>query len=80
MRVVLVGPEREENLSIRYLSSVLLAAAETVDLASFDSADDSEKEVEACSGADIVGLTMCFQACAREFLELARNIKAKKPS
>ena len=75
MRILLVGPEEEENLSIRYLSSSLLAAGHEVDLAPFSSTADMDSVVSAASEADLIGLSICFQVRAREFLELARRIK-----
>lgn len=79
MRVLLVGPDREENLSVRYLSASLLAAGFNVELASFNDPDDEPAVADAASGVDIVGLSMCFQARAREFLELARLIRRVNP-
>jgi ankyrin repeat protein/radical SAM superfamily enzyme YgiQ (UPF0313 family) len=79
MRVLLVGPEKEENLSIRYLSSSLLTSGHEVDLASFNCADDINSVVSATSNVDLVGLSMCFQSRAREYLELARRIKKEHP-
>ena len=73
MHVLLVGPEEEENLSIRYLSSSLLEAGHKVDLAPFNSLNDMDSVVSAASNTDIVGLSMCFQSRARELL--ARRIK-----
>jgi anaerobic magnesium-protoporphyrin IX monomethyl ester cyclase len=80
MRIVLVGPEEEENLSIRYLSSSLHAAGHEVDLASFNRADDMDSVVSAASKVDLVGLSMCFQSRAPEYLELARRIKKEYPA
>ncbi|MCK4790817.1 MAG: B12-binding domain-containing radical SAM protein, partial [Desulfobacteraceae bacterium] len=79
MHILLVGPEEEENLSIRYLSSSLLAAGHEVDLAPFSSTADMDSVVSAASEADIIGLSMCFQSRAREFLELARRVKNESP-
>ncbi len=79
MRVLLVGPDREENLSIRYLSASLLAAGHEVELASFNSPLDAPLVIRALQGIELVGLSMCFQARAREFLELAREIRQSHP-
>jgi ankyrin repeat protein/radical SAM superfamily enzyme YgiQ (UPF0313 family) len=79
MRILLVGPEDEENLSIRYLSSSLLAAGHEVDLTPFSSNADMDSVVSAASEVDLIGLSMCFQARAREFLELARRVKNESP-
>jgi len=79
MRVLLVGPEREENLSLRYLSGALLAAGHQTVLAPFDRLDDLGKVVTAARGAEAVGLSLCFQARAREFLTLAAALKLYAP-
>jgi len=75
MRILLVGPEREENLSVRYLSGALLAAGHEAEIAAFDSLDDLAGVVAAARGFDVVGLSMCFQARALEFLALAAALK-----
>jgi len=79
MRVMLVGPEREENLSLRYLASSLRAAGHEPRLAPFDSLADLPQVVEAARGADAVGLSMCFQVRAREFLALAAALRQRTP-
>jgi radical SAM superfamily enzyme YgiQ (UPF0313 family) len=73
MRVLLVGPDQEENLSIRYLASSLRAAGHEPALAAFNSAD-LDDVVRRAEGFDWVGLSLCFQSRAREFLELAERI------
>ena len=77
MRVLLVGPDYEENLSIRYLSSSLLAAGHETTLAAFNSCADTTLVANAARHADVVGLSMCFQSRAQEFLGLARLIKSR---
>jgi anaerobic magnesium-protoporphyrin IX monomethyl ester cyclase len=79
MRVLLVGPDFEENLSIRYLSSSLLAAGHEVTLIPFNSAVDTPGVADAAEHADMVGLSMCFQSRAGEFLRLAQVIKFRDP-
>jgi anaerobic magnesium-protoporphyrin IX monomethyl ester cyclase len=79
MNVLLVGPDFEENLSIRYLISSLRAAGHAATFAAFDSPKDSDQVLAAVGGADLVGLSMCFQARAREFLALARALKTARP-
>jgi TonB family protein len=79
MRVLLVGPDFEENLSIRYLASSLQAEGHETLLAAFNSADDVEAVSEQAGNADIVGLSVCFQSRAQEFLTLARRIKQLHP-
>lgn len=79
MRVLLAGPDCEENLSLRYLSSSLLAAGHESVLSVFNSADDTLAVAGAAQGAEIAGLSMCFQSRAQEFLRLARTLKALDP-
>jgi anaerobic magnesium-protoporphyrin IX monomethyl ester cyclase len=80
MRVLLAGPEVEENLSIRYLASSLYSAGHSVEIAPFCDAKDMDAVEAMASEADLVGLSLCFQIRAREFLELARRIKQAAPS
>ena len=75
MRVLLVGPDNEDNLSIRYLSSALRAAGHTAELAPFNSAGDEDAVVASSGGFDVVGLSMCFQSRALEYLSLAEALK-----
>jgi anaerobic magnesium-protoporphyrin IX monomethyl ester cyclase len=79
MRVLLAGPDFEENLSIRYLASSLQAKRHEASLAVFNSADDVEAVAEQAGEAEIVGLSVCFQSRAQEFLTLARRIKQLYP-
>jgi radical SAM superfamily enzyme YgiQ (UPF0313 family) len=77
MRILLVGPDQEENLSVRYLSASLLCAGHDTELATFNSAADIAAVAEAAEGAEIVGLSMCFQSRASEFFRLAQLIKSQ---
>jgi anaerobic magnesium-protoporphyrin IX monomethyl ester cyclase len=79
VRVLLAGPDFEENLSIRYLASSLQAKRHEALLAVFNSADDVEAVAEQAGEAEIVGLSVCFQSRAQEFLALARRIKELYP-
>lgn len=79
MRILLVGPEREENLSLRYLSASLLAAGHDATIAAFDSLEDLPKVVKQVRGVDAVGLSLCFQVRAREFLSLAAALRLFAP-
>ena len=56
MRVLLAGPDFEENLSIRYLASSLISAGHEALLAVFNSAADVEEVAEQAAEVDIVGL------------------------
>jgi TonB family protein len=79
MRVLLAGPDYEENLSIRYLSSSLLDAGHETILAAFNSPADTMSVASSAEHAGIVGLSMCFQSRAKEFLHLAQFIKSHDP-
>jgi radical SAM superfamily enzyme YgiQ (UPF0313 family) len=80
MKILLAGPDFEENLSIRYLSSSLLAAGHDTTLAPFNSAAEITTVADAAQHADIVGLSMCFQSRAKEFLNLAQLLKQRNPN
>jgi anaerobic magnesium-protoporphyrin IX monomethyl ester cyclase len=77
--ILLCGPDREENLPIRYLASALTAAGHRAELASFDTGEYVERVVEQAAGFDAVGLSIAYQVRAQEFLALARALKARWP-
>jgi anaerobic magnesium-protoporphyrin IX monomethyl ester cyclase len=79
MKIALVGPEKEENLSLRYLASSLASAGHEAILAPFDEPGDAEAALEACAGTDIIGLSMCFQPRAAEFIDLAEEARVRYP-
>jgi TonB family protein len=79
VRFLLVGPDYEENLSLRYLSASLLQAGHESVLAPFNSSVDAAAVANAAQAVDAVGLSMCFQARAGEFLGLARLLKFRDP-
>jgi len=79
MRVALIGPDLEENLSIRYLSSALASAGHTPQIVAFDTVADFERARAAAADADIIALSMCYQIRAREFLDLGAALKADRP-
>jgi anaerobic magnesium-protoporphyrin IX monomethyl ester cyclase len=81
MHVALVGPDLEENLSIRYLSGALKAAGHASTIVPFDKAEDLERTRSAVrdSGANLVALSMCYQIRAPEFLKLADALKVDAP-
>jgi len=79
MHVLLAGPDFESNLSLGYLASVLRQAGHTVQLAAFNSWDDAATTLQHAEAADLVGLSMCFQVRAPEFLELAELLKQARP-
>ena len=80
MRVLLIGPNLEGNLSLQYLASSLRAAGHSARIGTFNTADDVESVRAAAGEADLVGLSMCFQIRAREFLTLAVALKRDRPS
>jgi len=79
MEILLAGPDYEENLSIRFLSASLLNAGHDTVLAAFNGPSDTTAVANAARCADLVGLSMCFQSRAREFLRLAQRIKSRDP-
>ena len=79
MKILLAGPDYEENLSLRYLSSSLMSGGHDTVLAPFNSPADIPEVAAASQSVDLVGLSMCFQARAQEFLRLAQRIKSHDP-
>jgi len=79
MRVLLVGPDLESNLSLGYLSSSLQAAGHGVQICPFTTPTDTAAVLAAAQTADVVGLSLSFQVRAPEFLELARDLKRARP-
>ena len=79
LKVLLAGPDYEENLSIRYLSGALLNAGHETTLAAFNSPADADAVADAAGDAEIIGLSLCFQSRAKEFLGLAQLIKSRDP-
>jgi hypothetical protein len=79
MRVLLVGPDFEANLSLLYLAASLRAAGHEPAIAPFNGWEDAGAVLCAARGADLVGLSMCFQIRALEFLSLAEALKAEAP-
>ncbi|MBN1610626.1 MAG: B12-binding domain-containing radical SAM protein, partial [Polyangiaceae bacterium] len=80
MHILLVGPDLEENLSLRYLASSLRAAGHRATIARFDTMEDFHQVVELAAGTDLVGLSLCYQIRAREYLCLARTLKEQAPA
>jgi radical SAM superfamily enzyme YgiQ (UPF0313 family) len=79
MRALLVGPDLEENLSLRFLVASLRKAGHEAQIATFDTAQDAEAVLASARAADLVGLSMCYQIRAPEFLALARALKQARP-
>ncbi len=78
MRVVLVGAELEENLSVRYLWGALERAGHEVSMVAFNAPDELARAARdiARSGAALAAFSMVFTARAREFAELAQAARA----
>ncbi|MBI3181449.1 MAG: radical SAM protein [Myxococcales bacterium] len=79
MRVLLVGPDYEANLSLAYLASSLRAAGHRPAIAAFNTAEDAPSVLRMAGEAELVGLSMCFQVRAVQFLELAEALKRGRP-
>jgi radical SAM superfamily enzyme YgiQ (UPF0313 family) len=77
--VALVGPEFEENLSLRYLASSLKTAGYSVSILSFNHQHDIipivSAIVEAPEQPVLVGLSLAFQWRAKDFLALAMALR-----
>jgi radical SAM superfamily enzyme YgiQ (UPF0313 family) len=75
--VVLVGAEIEENLSIRYLAAVLEAGGFTGMIIRFNESMESDAVVRdiCAAGPLVVGISIPFQARARELLGLASHLR-----
>jgi radical SAM superfamily enzyme YgiQ (UPF0313 family) len=82
MHVALVGPDLEENLSIRYLAGALKAAGHVATIVPFDTAADMDRVRAAVddAGAELVALSLCYQVRAPEFLKLAADLKKDAPA
>ncbi len=80
MHVLLVGPDLEENLSLRYLAASLRAGGHQATIARFETMDDFHGVIAQARAADLIGLSLCYQVRAAEFLCLARTLKEQAPS
>lgn len=78
-RVALVGPEIEENLSLRYIAASLAAAGHEAELVPFNLESDFAAALAAIVNAepafDLVGISLAFQWRARDFLALAMALR-----
>lgn len=79
MKIALVGPELEENLSLRYLHAALSNAGHEPSIFNFH----SPEQINSLSCAitafkpELVGLSMVFTSRAREYLRLADTLREK---
>ena len=75
IRITLVGPEIEENLSLRYLASSLTAAGFSSTIVPFNRPEDLAivlaTLLESGEPPALVGLSLAFQWRAKDFLALA---------
>ena len=79
--IALVGPELEENLSLRYLASSLTAAGFHSTIVPFNRPDDLPRVVaellESGEQPALVGLSLAFQRRAKDFLALAVALRQR---
>jgi radical SAM superfamily enzyme YgiQ (UPF0313 family) len=79
--IALVGPEIEENLSLRYLASSLAAAGFRAEIVPLAYDDEFGPALAAIEGAPepplLVGLSLAFQWRARDFLALAIALRQR---
>lgn len=75
--VALVGPEIEENLSLRYIASSLAKAGHAADILAFNSEADFPHVLAAIveQAPALVGISLAFQWRARDFLALAMALR-----
>lgn len=80
-RIALVGPEIEENLSLRYLASSLALAGFRSEIIPFNTPADlaqvAAKIVNCAEPPGLVGLSLTFQRRAKDFLALAIALRRK---
>lgn len=77
MNVALVGPEIEENLSIRYLAASLEESGHSCLITPFHRSADSGRVVRQIlkQKPGLVGLSLVFQTRASEFFDLAERLR-----
>ena len=76
--IALVGPEVEENLSLRYLAAALAGSGYRTEILSFNGERDFSRIVAvilAESAPLLVGLSLAFQHRAQDFLALAMALR-----
>ncbi len=79
MRVALIGPEIEENLSLRYVAASLAAAGVESDIVPFNGEEDFAAALEATLAVPrrLVGISLAFQWRAKDFLALAMALRER---
>jgi anaerobic magnesium-protoporphyrin IX monomethyl ester cyclase len=77
--IALVGPELEENLSLRYLASSLATAGYRAELVVYNGDADFANAIETIARAveppAVVGISLAFQWRAQDFLALAMALR-----
>ena len=77
--IALVGPEQEENLSLRYLAASLVEAGFEARIVPFNGAEDFPSAVAAIGGAErpplLVGVSLAFQWRAPDFLAFVVGLR-----
>lgn len=78
-KVALVGPEIEENLSLRYIASSLASADHEADIVPFNQAADFPFALERVLAYDpiLVGISLAFQWRANDFLAFAIALRER---
>jgi len=78
MRVILVGPDIEENLSIRYLATALRNAGHRCRIADFRRSEDIPGIAHLIlkKKADLIGLSLVYQTRCNEYFELVERLRA----
>ena len=80
-KVALVGPELEENLSLRYLASSLAAAGFECEIVPFNSPNDLPRVLavllDSGERPGLVGLSLSFQRRAKDFFALSIALRQK---
>jgi len=79
MKTALIGPELEENLGLRYLHASLARAGHHARIFDFHSEEQIPEVASAVMdyGPDVVGLSMVFTGRARQYLELAAELRRR---
>ncbi len=79
MKITLVGPEIEENLSLRYLAASLSAAGYSAEIVPLNRTADFGVVLEylVASAPDLIGLSLAFQWRAKDFFALAVALRQR---
>lgn len=78
MKIVLVGAELEENLGLNYMVSALTRHGHSAVIVPFNESGELQRTVDEilAEKPDIVGLSMVFTSRAREFCNLASQLRS----